>query len=163
MAKKDTQKLYNSFVNSTGKIAKQWGLGEPSGRVWATLLFSENPLSQKQIAEKTGYSLSLVSPSLKILEGINMVRQKRGKGKEKVYELTASFVESFHLMITRFVKREFKPLIELLEDHVKIDKSNKQLIQLTKEYKQLEMHLEWFGKIASLKKITKENVKNLIG
>jgi len=40
------------FIDRIGKISKQWGLGEPTGRVWATLLFANPNLSQKDIAKK---------------------------------------------------------------------------------------------------------------
>ncbi len=162
MVKKDAKKLYDSFVNSTGKIAKQWGLGEPSGRIWATLLFSEKPLSQKQIAEKTNYSLSLVSPSLKILEGLNLVRRIRGSSKEKLYELTASFIETFHLMIKRFLETEIKPLVDMLNEYTETNKSNKKLVQLTKQYQRLETQLRWFDKLGELKKITTEQIKKIL-
>ncbi len=162
MAKKNSQELFNVFITRTGNIAKQWGLGEPAGRVWATLLFAEKPLSQKEIAEKTGYSLSLVSPSLKILEGLNMVRKKRGDGKEKLYELTASFIETFHLMIRRFLEVEIKPLVEMLNEHIETDKSNKKLVQLSKEYQRLETQLHWFDKLNGLKKMTSEQIKKIV-
>ena len=40
------------FIDRIGKLSKQWGLGEPTGRVWATLLFANSTLSQKEIAKK---------------------------------------------------------------------------------------------------------------
>ena len=162
MVKKDDQELYITFISKTGRIAKQWGLGEPSGRVWATLLFSDKPLSQKEISKQTGYSLSLISPSLKILEGLNMVRKIRGNGKEKLYELTASFIETFHLMIKRFLETEIKPLVEMLNTYTETNKSNEKLIQLTKEYQRLETQLRWFDKLSGLKKITSEQIKKIL-
>ena len=162
MVKKDYQELYITFISKTGRIAKQWGLGEPSGRVWATLLFSDKPLSQKEISKQTGYSLSLISPSLKILEGLNMVRKIRGNGKEKLYELTASFIETFHLMIKRFLETEIKPLVEMLNTYTETNESNEKLIQLTKEYQRLETQLRWFDKLSGFKKITSEQIKKIL-
>ena len=109
---KNIAEIEKNFIDRTGKISKQWGLGEPAGRVWATLLFADTSLSQRQIAEKTDYSLSLVSPSLKILEKLNMVRSVRGKGKEKLYELAVSFIEAFNGLVKRFLEQDVKPLIE---------------------------------------------------
>jgi len=82
----DLTKIEKNFIDRTGRISKQWGLGEPTGRVWGSLLFVDLPLSQREIAKKTGYSLSLVSPSLKILEKLNMIRSVRGEGREKLYK-----------------------------------------------------------------------------
>ena len=142
----------------------EWGLGEPAGRVWATLLFADKSLSQRDIAEKTDYSLSLVSPSLKILEKLNMVRLIRGKGREKLYELASSFIEAFNELIKRFLEQDVKPLIGQLEDIKKIpDTKKKRLIKLIKEYKSLEMYLNLFNKLMSMKKTTVEKVSKLIG
>jgi len=155
-------KIEKEFIDRTGKISKQWSLGEPAGRVWATLLFAEYPLSQKNIATKTDYSLSLVSPSLKILESLNLIRSIRGTGREKLYELELSFIEAFNILIKRQLKHDISPLINHL-DMINEKNKNPKLLRLTAEYKQLEMYLGWFGKMISMKKITGEKIKNLLG
>ena len=159
---KDIIKVEKDFIDRTGKISKHWGLGEPTGRVWATLLFANKSLCQREIAYKTGYSLSLVSPSLKILEKLNMIRPIRGKGKEKLYELAMSFIEAFNLMIKRFLEQNVKPLIEQLENIKDINK-NLKLSKLVGEYKQLDKYLNWFEKMIFMKKITGEKIKKLLG
>ena len=162
---KNLIKIEKKFIDKIGKISKQWGLGEPAGRVWATLLFADTPLSQRQIAEKTGYTLSLVSPCLKILEKLNMVRSIRGKGKEKLYELAVSFIEAFNGLVKRFLEQDVKPLIEQLEDISKIKDINKKnkLAKLVKGYKSLEMYLGLFSKLMFMKKATAEKVRKIIG
>ncbi len=159
---KDITKIEKDFIDNTGRISKQWGLGEPAGRVWGALLFANSSLSQKEIAKKTGYSLSLVSPSLKILDNLNMIRPIRGDGREKSYELALSFIEAFSVMIKRFLHNDIQPLIVGLE-HVKDIDKNKSLLQLTKEYKQLEIYLSRFEKMISLKKAASEKISNLLG
>jgi len=158
----DLAKTEKEFIDRTGKISKQWGLGEPAGRVWATLLFADSPLSQREIAKKTKYSLSLVSPSLKILEKLNMIRSIRGEGREKLYELTMSFIEAFNVIIKRFLDNDVQPLIKQLEK-IKDVNENSKLSKLTREYKQLETYLNWFEKIVSMKKVTREKIKKLLG
>ena len=157
-------KTEKEFIDRTGKISKQWGLGEPAGRVWATLLFADTPLSQREIAEKTNYSLSLVSPSLKILEKLNMVRSIRGKGKEKLYELAVSFIEAFNELIKRFLEQDVKPLIETLGEVKEVGNTTKtsKLRRLIQEYKRLEIYLTLFTKIMIMKKATIEKVRKII-
>ncbi len=150
------------FIDRIGKISKQWGFGEPTGRVWATLLFADSTLSQKEIAKKTGYSLSLVSPSLKILEKLNMIRSIRGKGREKLYELAMSFIEAFNVIIKRFLECDVQPLIKGLEQ-IKGANKNQRLLKLTNEYKQMELYLNLFGKMITMKKITGEKISKLLG
>jgi len=154
-------KSEKDFIDRTGKISKQWGLGEPAGRVWATLLFAESTLSQKEIAKKTGYTLSLVSPSLKIIEKLGMVRACRGEGRERKYELAMSFIEAFNVIIKRFLQNDVQPLITGLE-HIKNVKKKPQLTRLTKEYKRLEIYLGWFEKIIFMKKTTAERIGKLL-
>ncbi|MCK5476463.1 MAG: hypothetical protein KAI55_00920 [Candidatus Aenigmarchaeota archaeon] len=157
----DISKIEKEFIDRTGKISKQWGLGEPAGRVWAALLFTESSLSQKDIATKTGYTLSLVSPSLKILESLNLIRSGRGENREKLYELEVSFIEAFNIIIKRQLEHDIKPLIKHL-DGIKEKNKNPKLLKLTAEYKQIEMYLGWFGKMITMKKITGEKVKKLL-
>ncbi|OIO62944.1 hypothetical protein COT48_02040 [Candidatus Woesearchaeota archaeon CG08_land_8_20_14_0_20_47_9] len=156
----DTLNVERSFIDRIGKIVKQWGLGEPAGRVWATLLFSERSLSQRQIAEKTGYSLSLVSPSLKILEKLDMVRSIRGQGKEKLYEQAVSFVEAFGTLIKRFVEQDVKPLIAQLEGVSKTVNATKRrnLRKLAREYRHLEEGLRAFSSEGLVKSMAPEKV-----
>ena len=160
--KQEMSEIEKDFIDRTGKMSKQWGLGEPSGRVWATLLFSESPLSQKDIAKKTEYSLSLVSPSLKILQKLNLIRSIRGEGREKLYKLALSFIEAFNIIIKRYLEQEVKPLIKNL-DTIKDENKNPKLIKLTSEYKQLEMYFSWFEKIIYMKKITGKKIKKILG
>ena len=82
--KKSLASTEREFIDRMGRISKRWGIGEPAGRVWGALLFADASLSQRDIALKTGYSLSLVSPSLTILEKYDMIRSVRGKSKEKL-------------------------------------------------------------------------------
>jgi DNA-binding transcriptional regulator GbsR (MarR family) len=162
---KNIIKIEKNFIDRTGKISKQWGLGDPAGRVWATLLFTDVPLSQREIAKKTDYSLSLVSPSLKILEKLNIVRSIRGKGKEKLYELAVSFIEAFNGLVKRFLEQDIKPLIEQLDSlgEIKDINKKKRLTNLVKEYKSLERYLDLFTKLMFMKKTTMEKVSKLVG
>jgi len=56
----------------------------------------------------------LVSPSLKILEKLNMIRAIRGKGREKLYELAMSFIYSSHKFM--FEKLGFFSYLEYLSE-----------------------------------------------
>jgi len=60
-------------LTSLSKMGKQWGLGAPVGRVWGFMLFKSCPVTQKEIAEGTGYSRGLISRSLSQLDRINMI------------------------------------------------------------------------------------------
>ncbi|MGV8086732.1 MAG: GbsR/MarR family transcriptional regulator [Candidatus Woesearchaeota archaeon] len=144
------------FIDRMGKISKRWGMSEPAGRVWGALLFSGTPLSQKEIAKKTGYGLSLVSPTLNIIEKLDMIKSMRGKNKEKLYQITTSFMQGFRILIKKFLEQDIKPLIEELES-IKSVKNNSNLSNLISEYKQLEYYLDLFENMNFNKKC--QNIK----
>jgi len=146
------------FINRMGKIAKQWGISEPVGRVWGTLLFSDKPISQKDIARKTGYTLSLVSPSLKIIESMDMVRSVRSGNKEKVYETKTSFMEGFRIIIKRFLEKDIKPLIEELENTKAVEK-NRRISRLITEYRHVERYLRLCEKMECMKRSIGERIR----
>lgn len=147
-AKSKNDAIEHRFIDQTGKVAKVWGLSEPVGRVWGALMFSEDPLTQRQIAAKTGYGLSLVSPSLKMLGSLDMVRVLRGTGKERTYELTASFIETFQTMQQRMLERHIRPIISDLENVEGATKKRK-IALLVKEYRTVEHSLGKFHNLLS--------------
>ena len=109
----------DEFIHRVGKIGKQWGLGEPAGRVWGVLILNTRPITQKEIAEQSGYSLSLVSPSLTILLNLGVISVTGRKGREKLYGKEITFVESFAKLVRNFVEKDVAPIISLLESNLK--------------------------------------------
>jgi DNA-binding transcriptional regulator GbsR (MarR family) len=150
------------FLDRMGKIAKRWGMSEPAGRVWGTLLFSDTPLPQKKIAEKTGYTLSLVSPSLSILEKLNLIYSIRGKNKERLYHTSTSFIQGFRILIKRFLEQDIKPLIIELEQTKGVEKKHN-LSKLISEYKHIEYYLDLFEKMKFVKSCDCTKTKKNLG
>lgn len=66
------------------RIAEERGFGMLFGRILATLYFSDVPLSQKQLSEKTKFSISAVSKILDQLTALGSV-QKFKKESERTY------------------------------------------------------------------------------
>lgn len=157
------REIEQSFIDRGGKITKHWGMGEPVGRVFSSLLYSDGPLSQRGIAEMTGYSLSLVSPSLRMLENLKMVRSIRGDGRERLYETTVSFIEALNIMMMDFLEQDVRPVIAELESVMGDIQNKKKLAQLIREYKRLEFYLTMFEKVIVMRKVTEEKVKKLLG
>jgi DNA-binding transcriptional regulator GbsR (MarR family) len=155
--------IEQKFIDRTGKIAKLWGLGEPTGRVLGVLMFSEKPLSQREIADKTGYTLSLVSPNLKIIDSLDMLGRSRGSGKEKVYHITVSFIDAFDRMIKRFLQQDILPLIQELDDAKGKNPHKKKIIeQMSRDYKKVELYLAVFEKMMMLDKIRSDKIRKLL-
>jgi len=111
--------MKEEFVQRMGKICKQWGLGEPAGKVWAILMLNKDCLTQKEIARQCRYSLGLVSPSIKILESLGMITNIGKKGKEKIYRVTVSAMDFFGRLICNFMEQDIRPMLSLLESNIR--------------------------------------------
>ncbi|MBS7249873.1 MAG: winged helix-turn-helix transcriptional regulator [Candidatus Jordarchaeaceae archaeon] len=66
------------------------------GRILATIQLSPEPLTQKQISDKTNYSLAAVSQALKTLLQFNAIRRHKKPGERTTYYSSQS---SFSQMI----------------------------------------------------------------
>lgn len=62
-------------------IAETRGFDRVLGRVICTLLIEGRPLSQREIAEKTGYSVPTISKTLKVLVSLGSGRKMKKLGK----------------------------------------------------------------------------------
>jgi len=143
------------FMNRISRVCKQWGFGEPAGRIWGLLLLKNKPLTQKEIVEESGYSLSLVSPNLNILQKFGMVSIIGKQGKKRLYCSTTSFIETFERALRDLMEKDVKPLISLLSSsmaEVKDKKIKKRFNILINEYKETNRFLNIFLRILSTRK-----------
>jgi len=126
------------FYHRVSQIGKAWGLGEPAGRIWGVLLLSDKPLAQREVAEEAGYSLGLVSTSIRILDSKGVIALADTKGREKQYYLQESFFGSFGLLFRQFVELSVRPMLQLLEENKGVKgESGKKVDQLIDDYNRL--------------------------
>ena len=139
------------LINSAGKIAAQWGLAEPVGRVLGALQLSESGLTQSEIAQKTGYTLSLVSPSLSTLHSLGFVASKRGENRKKVYSSKVTLAQVMSRMFEKFIYNDIKPIVEIMEQLDKKDlEKNPRLKKNISQYKRMERFFKMFQKITNI-------------
>ncbi len=147
--------MESEFLFRVGKMGKQWGLGEPAGRVWGVLLFHTKPLTQKEIAKYSNYSLGLISTSLKILEKFNMITNVNKKGKGKLYQVVITPLNSFGRLIHNFIEEDLKSLISLLQtniDKIKDKKVKDRISLLMTDYQKIELTMNFFSETFKDKK-----------
>lgn len=99
-------------------MTKQWGLGEPVGKIWGLLLFENKALTQREIANQLNCAVSLVSPSLNLMENMGFVSITGKNGREKQYGAVPSFIGAFDKLIRKFIEKEVNPLIKLLDSNM---------------------------------------------
>ncbi len=112
------------FANHIGNFTKKLGLGEATGKVWSSLLIAGKPLSQYELSDKTGYSLGIISSSLKVLESLGVVRVIGRSGQRRLYVSTVSLVEFISKILGVTISSE---LVALLEEFDKIGIKNDDL------------------------------------
>jgi len=142
------------FIQRTGKIAKQWGIGEPVGKIWGLLLLENKSLTQKEIAKHLRCSLSLISPSLTVMQQLGMISVVGKNGREKQYGAVVSFIDTFENVMKNWVDVEVKPLINLLESSMENadEKTKKRMDELLDEYKRTGRIFNILSKIMAAKK-----------
>jgi len=154
----EVEKTREMFVNKIASIGKQWGFGEPAGRVWGLLLFEDTPLSQREIAEQCNYSLSLVSPSLTFLEKLGLIAVVEKRNREKLYNATLSFLDAFEKLLTNFMETSIEPIISLLSGT-----KEKKKQKLLSEYKRTLLFSRFFlGLIKAKKTLSVEQLKKVL-
>ena len=142
-------KFRNEFIRRTGRVTKQWGLGDPIGRIWGLLLFENKHLTQKQIANQLNCSLSLVSPGLTLMENLGFVSVTGRNGREKQYGAVPSFIVAFDKLVRNFIDKEVNPLVKLIDtnlNQLEDEETKKRFQDMLVEYKQAGESIKMLSK-----------------
>lgn len=73
------------FIELLTQMGRNKGIDELSSRLVAILYIEPKEIALEDLAEKTGYSLSAVSTSMKFLENINLVKKTKKPKSRKIY------------------------------------------------------------------------------
>ena len=96
--------LERKIVSMWEDIAEARGFDRVVGTVLCTLIVENIPLSQREIAEKTGYSIPTVSKTLKILLPLGSVRRMKKPGKRvTLYQVEMHPLEILSGTLTRWM------------------------------------------------------------
>jgi DNA-binding transcriptional regulator GbsR (MarR family) len=104
------KKIFNTF----GEVAKSIGFSPIHGNIIAALLVGGSSLSLQDIAKKTGYSVSMISLSLDLLEILGIIRKLKKPTDRKLYiELGSDLLESLkRILLMRINKNISDSLLE---------------------------------------------------
>jgi len=145
--------LYSSFAT----VASTIGYSEIHGRIIAALMVGGRKMSLKDLAEKTGYSLSTLSLSLDLLEFFGMIKKIKNVGDRKLYVelhgdllegLKRAFVVRIQKSITDSLKKfeEYKESLKASKDKNK-NKVMNTLNILEEETKRLDGYINLLSKL----------------
>ena len=134
---KKLDEIRGEFINRFGQIAGRFGQNRAVGTLWGTLVIEGEPMTMAQLSKKTGYSLSSISPYLKILERGGFIRRKKSGGVT-YFECVTSFKDCMMTFLNSMLEGEIIPVLE------NIKKSKKELSQLqqTAEVKKMGRTLD---------------------
>jgi DNA-binding transcriptional regulator GbsR (MarR family) len=151
---KELTEIRNQFSRIIEQSIEQRGFKTIHGRIIANLLISTQPLTQQEIVEKTGYSVSAISRTLDELENFGSVVKFKKPGERSYrYESTTSIIDSLvnflqkWLMGTKHMKKSIKILSEKLEQIDKSHLKDFEVVEASQMAKKINNIIDSFDKI----------------
>ena len=142
------KKILDTFAEVAGSI----GYSPLHGKIIGVLLVKGRSMSLQELAKQTGYSSSMVSLSLELLEVLGVVKKVKKTADRKLYiELSGDLLECLK---KAFVMRLERSIAQSLREFESIRKSargdanaSKTLSVLEKEIKRLETYIKLLSRI----------------
>ena len=146
------KELEKKILDTFAEVASSIGYSPLHGKIIGVLLVRDRSMSLQEIAKETGYSSSMVSLSLDLLEVLGVVKKVKKTADRKLYiELSGDLLECLK---KAFVMRLEKSISQSLNEFNKLKKSaksdktaEKTLSILEKEIKRLETYINLLSKI----------------
>ncbi len=146
------ERIYSTF----GEVAGTIGYSPIHGRIIGALLVNGGELSLQEVARETGYSLSMISLSLDLLEMMGIIRKSRKPGDRNLYiSLQGDLLEVLKNAIAMKIRksidstlsdfRSSQDEIERLPPRER-EKVRKSVAILEKEIKRLESYIDILSK-----------------
>ena len=114
------------------------GLDELSSKILATLFIETEEISLEDLAKKTGYSLSSLSTSLKLMEATGIIHKFKKPHSKKMYlKMENDMIQTMLNMLKGKQQHMIKVSKELLPGIIadyKKTKSSKQELQIIEKY-----------------------------
>ena len=147
------KKIFNSF----SELARSIGFSPIHGTIIGSLIIGGGSLSLQDMAKKTGYSISMISLSMDLLELLGIVRKVKKPRDRKLYiELDGDLLESLKKIFLMRVKKGITgSLYEFEQSKEKLRKLQgdgkkevlKAIDSLEKEIKRLDKYVTLLSEI----------------
>jgi len=158
MGKNEANKEIEKKIFSTfSGVASAIGYSPLHGSIIAALLVKDRPVSLQELAEETGYSSSMVSLSLDLLEVLGTIKKVKKTGDRKLYiSLQGDLLEILkNATLIKFKKSISDSLLDFQESKEKMKKYNgsgkddllKKIDILEKEIKRLSEYIDLLSEI----------------
>lgn len=102
----EIREIERKICNTFSDLAQSIGFSPIHGSIIGALVVGGGKLSLQDIAKKTGYSVSMVSLSMDLLEVLDMVKRVKKPRDRKLYiELKGDLLDSLKKILVMRVKR----------------------------------------------------------
>jgi len=132
--------MKEKIIQDIVRMSNFLGMSEGSGMVFATILLSKDPLTMKEIKERTGYSISSVSIYLNQLVRKNLIIKMKNI-RTHLYMAKKDFADFYISTLKEILFRDIKPLKEKLEEY-KNKEREKYIEEIISKIETLEKLLE---------------------
>ncbi len=112
------KKVGVEVIERLSQFFSRYGLDRALSKVWCTLLIYNEPLTQREISNITGYSIGMVSTSLRLLQDMGFVTIAGKKGREKLYKVIASPIDVLERCIKEITEYHISSTIRFLQNNI---------------------------------------------
>jgi len=117
------EEVKNKVLSTFGEVASSIGYSPLHGKIIAILLVKSKPVSLQEVAKETGYSTSMISLSLDLLEVLGVIKRVKKTADRKLYiELSGDLIEILKNAIVMKVDKSIKNTVsefEAARQHIK--------------------------------------------
>jgi DNA-binding transcriptional regulator GbsR (MarR family) len=134
------------FIDLVTEINKAKGLDELSSKLVSILFIEPKEVSLEELAEKSGYSLSAVSTSMKIFENTGFVKRlKKPKSRKVYFYMGKDMHNQFIQTLKKIYNVALVPMKEKLPNIIiryKKEKGNKDELKIIENHYQQVLQFE---------------------
>ena len=113
----DGRELSRKVLSVFGQVASSIGYSPLHGKIIAVLAVKGRPVPLQEVAKETGYSISMVSLSLDLLEVLGVIKKVKKSADRKLYiELNGDLLEILKNAIVIKVEKSVGSSLSDLED-----------------------------------------------
>lgn len=115
--KKSIEDVRNDLINTIGEKAEKFGFSRIAGQLEGLLLFSRQPMSLDEMAERLEVSKGSVSTNIRLLERWKVVKKAYHRGARKnFYEIRGSIWEIETEIMSTIVKDEVERVKRIMSN-----------------------------------------------
>jgi DNA-binding transcriptional regulator GbsR (MarR family) len=124
-----TKSPKEQFIELIAGLQRAKGLDELTSKLFGILFIETKDIALDELAKRTGYSLSAVCTSMKMLERSGIVKKSRKPGSKKIYLYMEGDLMSMFIEIMKRSENMVSMLKErvpgIIDDYRKLEKSGK--------------------------------------